>query len=71
LAALWLWQKPGMADRDKSRAHVGRKRILFGPHSRRLNFIEHRPELLREKGHRLALSYSTCIVLGVSLSDYQ
>jgi hypothetical protein len=28
LEELLLWQKPGMADRDKSRAHVGRKRIV-------------------------------------------
>jgi hypothetical protein len=39
LAALLLWQIPGMAERDNRRAHVGSKRIVT-PHSCELNFIE-------------------------------
>jgi hypothetical protein len=39
LAALLLWQRPGMAERDNRRAHVGSKRIVT-PHSCELNFIE-------------------------------
>jgi hypothetical protein len=36
-----------------------------------LNFIERRPEMFQAKWLRLALSYPTQTVLGVSLSDYQ